>query len=461
MKPDRTADLFDAMPPADLEAERQVIGSIIIDPRKCDDVADVLHAADFYDERHETLYAALLKMRNERRRIDPSLLAGVLKAAGKWDSIGGAAYLAEIIHGTPVAAHALDYAEMVAEKAKRRRLRNVALAALRNAHDSLLPVADSIVTAEAGLAKIETGLGDGIPTPIAVACKTALDRVEETMRRKSAAGVLTGFWDFDRNIGGLFPGELIVLSARPGVGKTSLACQWAKNVAAHGKAVYFASLEMDACELATRMLCEDGEINSRRLRNGEVSDDDLSELVKACNRMASAPLVIHDRPRMSVRDMTRAATRMHANGLGLVVVDYMQRIAPEDRRLDRYQQVAEMAKGLKTLARELCVPVVCLAQQGRPKVGRKGGPELDDLRESGDIEAEADVVAFLETNVAWSKEEPAEEHRAALTVKKNRNGPKGRIRLWWDAKLTRFSCPEQPQREEAFDAFSGEQTFGG
>jgi replicative DNA helicase len=372
---------LEGQPPVDLDAERQTLGSLILDPRRVDEVAELVKATDFYDERHEAVFTAIVAMNAERRAIDACTLAGKLKQCGKWCSVG-AACLAEILHSVPVAAHAVDYAERVVEFSKRRKLRTVGLDAIRGAHFLTTDIAEAINATEAALAAIETGEYNGSPATIAEACYEALERAQEAASRKRGIGLTTGFPNFDHLVGGLFSGELVILAARPGVGKTSLACQIAIHAAQNGRGVYFASLEMDAAELAMRLICEATDIDSRVVRRGDVRDEELALMVDACNRLSTANLWIDRRPRVTVRDLLRTSRRLQSHDLGLVVVT-SQRLVPEDRKQDRHLQIAGSAKGLKAAPRIVGACSVPLSAWTRGREERQ--TELHHLRESGDV----------------------------------------------------------------------------
>jgi replicative DNA helicase len=295
-----------------------------------------------------------------------------------------------------------------------------------------------------------------------------LEHIEMIRARGSSMGVPTGFAGFDEQVGGLFPGELIVIAARPGVGKTTLAVQIGENAATarEPRRVYFASLEMDRREIAMRMLCRRANVNLLTIRHGRISHDERDRITEVANELdpIHEHFIIHDKPRMTVGDIRRSAQRFSPQ---LIIVDYLQRIVPDDRKKQRYEQVADITKALKTMAREMGVAVLVLAQSSRD-ADNGGEPELRQLRESGDIEAESDVVTFLQTNVPWEKDGKPAPHRARWTVSKNRNGPTPRIRLTWDSAATAFRDPEDIQHHSRFTkphdeflAFAGEANPAG
>lgn len=435
----------DHTPPQNIEAERSVLGCVLLQPACLDLVGVMLRADDFYDAKHKTLFGHFLAM-NEAGALDLTLLLNRVKSHGDLEAVGGAAYLAEIMGSVATAPHAVYYAEIVADKARRRHVIETIATCLEAAYqDEREPLNEMLGKVESVLSGVGDGGDQGEPKQLADALVEVVVQADAILHKKHTAGLLTGLVEFDETIGGLFDGELVILAARPRVGKTALACEIARHVAGHGRLVYFASLEMADTELVTRMLCSEADVNSRRIRTGTLTVEDMTALAEASYVMAGAQLLIHDRPGLSVADVRRTCRRLRKKDLALVVVDYLQRITPADKKLKRYEQVAQIAKDLKTLARELSIPVICLAQLGRD-AEKEARPQLHHLRESGDIEAEADVVAFLWRPAAWSDDElkavrkgvlpPSEQ--ASLIIEKNRNGETATLKLWWEAHRTRF-----------------------
>lgn len=424
-----------------------MIGSVLLQPSLLDDVADIVRPADFYADAHRRLFSRLLAMAECRDPIDPGLLARRLSADGELEAVGGVAYIAEVLQGIPVALHARHYAAIVAKKARYRLLIHAAAATLRDAYDSAQEPEEILNALERDLVEIETAEHDGDPVPMSEAVAAAITRIDAVMARQRTAGLMTGLTLFDEQIGGLFRGELFILAARPSVGKTSLACQIATHFAARKRPVLFVSLEMSAEELATRMMCSKAGVSSRKIRTADISDQDKAALAAHAGPLATAWLRIYDRAGATIYDIRRKARRMHRAGLDLVVVDYLQRLTPSDRKANRYEQVGEMTRGLKELARELDVPVLCLAQLGR-EADKEPTPRLSHLRESGDIEADADVVAFLHTDKkhrgATPEADAYNDKPAKLQILKNRNGETGDFDLRWIPYRTLFECEERP-----------------
>ena len=430
------AELLDQQPPCDSEAERWCLASPLIRSSALEDLGR-LRPEDFYLGAHQVIFRRLLAMREKHLPIEAGVLVRELKSAGELEAVGGIAYISELAGGFPTSFHAAYYAEIVREKARLRGLIHAAVEVLRDAYTAGDPAENVLDRATAALAAIQVGQYSGEPVTLADATAQALDRIDAIHRRQGAAGLLTGLLQFDEDYGGLFPGELVILASRPGVGKTSLALQLAAHAAERGHLVLFASLEMRAAELASRLLCARAGVSSRTVRTGRLTDGDVASLVEAANQQSAASLQILDRPAVTVAEVARAARRLRGKGLALLVVDYLQRITPADRKANRYEQIGQITRALKELAGELQVPVLVPCQLGRP--AESEAPKLSHLRESGDIEADADVVLLLERQPA-GYEDKGVKADAILHVAKNRNAETGRLPLCWDGPRTRFSC---------------------
>ncbi len=433
-----TSEILDQRPPADPEAERWVVGSIILRPSVLDELG-FLAPADFCDETLAAIFGAMVDMRRKGEPINVAML-GRHFPGDDW-----AARIAEIVHAVPHSQDAVYYGRIVKRVAKFRELREIGLTLAGNAHRAEGEPEEVLECVETELAGIKLSAGDGEPVTLANAAAEAIVRIDEIQRRGKSAGLPTGLPSFDQDQGGLFPGELTILAARPGVGKTSLALQVAAHNAQRGRLVYFASLEMSASELSTRLACGDSRVSSRQIRTGRLTPEESARLVKAMNRQSGMPLDIHDRSALTVASIRREIRKRVKRGLVLAVVDYLQLVTPEDRRLPCEQQVARMVRQLKETAREYDVPILCLCQLNRQVDGDET-PRLHHLRESGAIEQDADAVLFL------SKHKPTdtEPHNSTLTIAKNRNGETGPLRLDWDGPTTRFSCPNTAPKWSEF-----------
>ncbi len=460
-----SSEILDRQPPCNLEAERGVLGSILLLPIVCDDVALILRAEDFYDDSNRTLYEHLREMHDQGKRIDTTLLVDRLKNAGQFDMIGGAGYLAEILQSVPTAANATYYAEIVKNKATLRSLILSSTEILRDAYDESVDPREMLGRAEQKLFAILDDRGAGAVSNIRDILQEAMVRIDARMKQEHASGgIETGFSDFDSLTGGLHDSELIILAARPSMGKTALALNIAEHSALQmNTGTLFVSLEMSAVELADRMLCSLAEVNGQRLRNGTISNEDRRRLVEKAAEMSQAPLYVDDSPSRTMTEIAAAARRLkRKSGLGLIVIDYLQLIEPDNARDPRQEQVAKIARRLKGLARELKVPVLCLAQLNRQaEASRDNKPRLSHLRESGAIEQDADVVMFVHREEYYQTNEEDRAKcagQAELIIAKQRNGPIGDIKLAWLKDFTRFRDSAQRPYDE-FEQFNASDGF--
>jgi len=447
------SELLDRSPPHDLAAERAVLGSVMLDANRLADVAAILKPTDFYAEGHQTIFAAMLAEHNEKAILDVQLLATRLKAEGKLEAVGGMAYLAEIAQSVPVSAHAVYYAGIVAKKAKWRALIHAGLELVKTGYGEDGEPADAINAAEATLAAVETDNYSGAPGTARDAAAEAMTRIYQIRRTGKSVGVMTGLPAFDERMGGLFQGELIVLAARTSVGKTSLACQIAEHNAAKGRPVYLVSLEMSKAELATRMLCGTANVDSRQVRRAVVTDAEVNRLADASQPWTDWPMWIHDRAGITVPEIARWARRYRKDGLALVVVDYLQLLTPSDTRIKRHEQVGQMTRQLKTIARELEVPLLCLAQLNREADDDTTEPRLSQFRESGSIEQDCDAALMLWRKVNKDGSDADGDNVVRLLTKKNRNGPTGFVFLNWHPARTRFDCGDEQKPYDEFARF--------
>ncbi|HND52846.1 MAG TPA: replicative DNA helicase [Pirellulaceae bacterium] len=461
--PQVTADLVDRKPPFDLDAEAGVLGSMMLLPDVIDDIALVLRADDFYDDAHRKLFSHMQAMHDAGQKIDPVLLASRLNATGDYDAIGGAAFLHKIFHAVPNAAHAVYYSNIVREKATFRSLITASTDILREAYDETLEAKQLLSQAEQKIFGILDDRGSNTIVSISTVLHQAMDRMEARMRGEhTTGGVDSGFKGLDEMTGGLHNGELIILAARPSMGKTACAMNIAEAAAIDQKVpVLFVSLEMSAIELADRMLCSVARVNGHRLRNGSISREDRQRLVETAGKISLAPLFVDDSPGRTVTEIAAAARRIRRreNALGLIVIDYLQLIEPDNPKDPRQEQVARIARRLKGMAREIKVPVLCLAQLNRQAEDSKDHiPKLSHLRESGAIEQDADVVMFVHREEYFHRGEDREAYagQAELIVAKQRNGPVGNVLLEWHKDFTRFQ-DRTPERLNEFDQFNDSQ----
>lgn len=435
-------------PPSDVRSETALLGSIILKPDVIDELITQVREDDFYDDGNGILFETLRQMHIAGKRIDIALLVSRLKKDKHFETIGGIARLTEVTQSVPNAANAVYYAQLVREASVRRKLigasRDIAILAQDGDAevDQLLSKAESIVM-EVGAANITAERCVSIRDVV----MESLASIETRQREGRVAGVLTGFTSLDETLGGLLPGQLIIVAGRTSMGKTSLAVNIATNVAARSTPVLVVSLEMTRTEIVERIMCSVGEVSTYKVRNGLISNDERRKLVEISANVAQMPLWIDDAPTRGVSEIGALARRMkRRDGLGLVVVDYLQIVTPEhgSSKTPRQEQVAKISAGLKALARELHVPVVCLAQLNRQPDGmadRK--PRLSHLRESGSIEQDADVVLFVHrdayylTHSGGSGEMP-DPRSALIIVAKQRNGPTRECHAVWEGEYTTF-----------------------
>lgn len=455
------SDILDRQPPFDLQAEIGVLGSIVLLPDVLDDVVMIVRPDDFYDDAHQKLYRHMCELHESSKKIDPTLLIDRLKAAGEFESIGGSAYLSKIINSVPNAAHATYYADIVREKSTLRSLITASTEILRDSYDETQEAKHLLGQAEQKIFSILDNRSDSAVQTIKDVLHTAIDRLEARLEgRHTTGGVDSGYTDLDNQTSGLHNSELIILAARPSMGKTAFAMNIAENVALQQrKPVLFVSLEMSAIELADRLLCSVAKVNGHRMRNGTISQDDRLKLVEKASVLSETPLYVDDSPARTVTEIAAAARRIkrRQGELGLIVIDYLQLVEPDNPKDPRQEQVAKIARRLKILARELKVPVLCLAQLNRQtEQGKDNIPRLSHLRESGAIEQDADVVMFVHREEYYRHGDDKKEYegKAQIIVAKQRNGPVGDINLLWFKEFTRFETAA-PERYGEFDQYSG------
>jgi replicative DNA helicase len=437
--------LIDRLPPQSLEAEQSVLGSILIDRDAIVEIAEFLRADDFYRQANGQIYAAMLDLFERREPVDIVTVAEALERGDQLDAIGGRSYLTSLSNQTPTAVHAVQYARIVERKAV---LRNLIAAAGKIAgigYEDPAEVQEAIDRAESELfnvsqRRIETGF-----SKLNTLLHDAYDRLDYLhAHRGEISGVRTGFADLDVLTTGLQKSDLVVLAARPSVGKTSFALNIAEHAAVRdGRSVGVFSLEMSKEQLVLRLLSSVATIDSQRLRSGFLEEMDFARIAPAMNSLSAAPIYIDDTPNISAMELRTKARRLQAEaGLDLIIVDYLQlmQATTQNRDANRVQEVSEISRGLKALARELSVPVVALSQLSRqPEMRESREPRLSDLRESGAIEQDADLVMFL-----WREKERGAEDQDAdgevinLKLAKHRNGPTGELKLWFKKTQTRF-----------------------
>jgi replicative DNA helicase len=434
---------IDKLAPQSIEAEQSVLGSILIDPDAILKVGDFLKPSDFYRAQHADIYEAMIALHGQREPIDLVTLGDELRRRDRLDGVGGPAYLTTLMNAVPTAVHAEHYGRIVERKAVLRNLIGAAGRIAAVGYEEANDAEVAIDRAESILFEISQRRTDGGFESLATLLGQAYDRLEYLHEhRGQILGVPTGLRDLDTLLGGLQPSDLVILAARPSVGKTSLALNLAQHAAVReNKNVAIFSLEMSREQLALRLLSAETGINPRPLQTGFVDETDWSRIATVMNDMATAPMWIDDSPALSVMELRTKARRLEAEqrGLDLVIVDYLQlmQATTVSKDANRVQEVSEISRGLKQLARELKVPVVALSQLSRG-VEQRGTaePRLSDLRESGSIEQDADVVIFLYREQEQNPD--AEVELVKAKVAKHRNGPIGDVPLQFRKANTRF-----------------------
>lgn len=460
-----TSSLLERQLPHASDVERAVLGSILLLPEVCDEVALVLRPDDFYDDAHARIYTQLLAMHDAGQQIDIMLLVQRLRDAGEFEAVGGAPYLAEVGESVTTAAHAEHYAQIVRDKSMLRSLILASTDILKDSYDPTIEPRQMLSRAEEKVFAILEDKGQGQVSPIRNVLQQALERIDARMSQDHAfGGVETGFDDFDDLTGGFHGSELIILAARPSMGKTALALNVVEHIAIDSQQpTLFVSLEMSSLELGDRLLCSRAKVNSHRLRNGKITAEESRSLVETAAQISGSPLYIDDSPSRTMTEIAATARRIkRRDGLSLIAIDYLQLIDPDNSSDPRQEQVAKIARRLKGLARELDVPVLCLAQLNRQvESTRDNKPQLSHLRESGAIEQDADVVMFVHREEYYQTNEEDRERvrgEADLLVRKQRNGPVGDVKLTWLHDFTRFTNAA-PQAYDELASFSAGGEF--
>jgi replicative DNA helicase len=430
------------IPPQNLDAEKSLLGAVLIDEETLADISEHVTPKDFYEKSHGIIYGAMMRLYERHKPVDLLTLTDELKRKKELELIGGSAYLTELTNYVPTAAHAEAYAELVAQKAVRRRLIKASGEISELGYDEETTTQELLEKAEAELFSVSDQSLKQDLVSIETILTESFDRMEELHRNKGALrGIRTGYRDLDNMTAGLQRSDLIILAARPAMGKTTLVTNLAYNVATVAKQpVLFFSLEMSKEQLVDRMLADSSGVDAWNIRTGNLSDEDFGKLSEAMGELAEAPIFIDDTPGLSVLEMrTKARRAMHENPLGLIIIDYLQLMQGSGRDGgNRVQEVSEISRGLKLIARELNVPVIALSQLSRSVEARSPQiPQLADLRESGSIEQDADIVMFIYRE-AYYNPETERENITDLIIAKHRNGPTGKVELYFHPERLRF-----------------------
>jgi replicative DNA helicase len=440
------------IPPQNIDAEKSLLGAILVDEDVLPDITELVKPNDFYDKRHNTIFSGMMSLYERHKPVDLLTLTDELKKKKLLDQVGGSSYLAEITNYVPTSAHSKAYADIVARCAVRRRLIKASTDIIELGYNEDSEITELLGKAEAELFNVSDQSLKNELVSIESILTESFDRLEELHKSKGTLrGMKTGYRDLDNKTAGLQKSDLIILAARPAMGKTTLAENIAYNVATiNKKAVLFFSLEMSKEQLVDRMLADAAGVDSWNIRTGNLSDDDFSKISEAMGEMAEAPIFIDDTPGMTVLEMrTKARRTAHDHELGLIVIDYLQLMQGSGRNSDgnRVQEVSEISRGLKLIARELNVPVIALSQLSRVVETRNPQiPQLSDLRESGSIEQDADIVMFIYREDYYDPD-TERQHITDLIIAKHRNGPTGKIELFFSPERLRFMSLDK-QREQ-------------
>lgn len=441
----------DRVPPQNIEAEQSVLGAMLIEKEAIPKVMEILRDTDFYREAHRVIFNAMLELYNKNEAVDMITVTEILKRDNKLEDVGGIAYVTSLANAVPTTANVTYHASIIEEKSILRQLVSVSTQIASMGYEANDDVKNIIDSAESKILEISNRKKTADFTPINEIVLDSFKSIEALMGNKNGlTGLPTGFEDLDNLTSGLHGSDFIILAARPSMGKTAFALNVVQNVAIRAakkvggapKTVAFFSLEMSKEQLVQRMLCAEANIDSQRLRIGELRDEDWAMLINTADTLSSANIYIDDTAGITAMDMRSRARRLKAeHGLDLIVVDYLQLMQGSGKKNnsgDRQQEVSEISRSLKALARELDVPVIALSQLSRSVEARQvKRPMLSDLRESGSLEQDADIVAFLYREDYYNPE-TENKNITELIIAKHRNGPVDTVNLFFHKQYTKF-----------------------
>lgn len=451
------------VPPSDLDAEKAVLSAILLDNNAIHSIVTEVSIDSFYHPAHRALYGAMLTLKDKNQPVDLVTLADYLKSNDLLESVGGVVALAEIADYEATAANIVHYARIVREKSVKRSLISVASEIVNIGYDEVQSSDQLLDQAESKIFALSQEQAKSTLSPLNVEVHSAIDHIEMLMARGGdLTGLRTNFTQLDAMTGGFQPGDLIIIAARPSMGKTALALNFARNVAVgSNKKVAVFSLEMTTQSLVMRMLASEAQVDASAFRNGFISQESHGQLVRAAEKLSAAEIWIDDTPAATVLEIRAKCRRMHSQrGLDLVIVDYLQLARADFRVASREQEISEISRGLKGLAKELNIPVIALSQLNRGPESRKDDkrPILADLRESGAIEQDADIIGFIYRDVIYN---PDTEHPnlAELLIRKQRNGPTGVVKLEFIGRYALFK--DWPEESGYESVGSGGRGSGG
>ena len=430
--------------PQAAEAEQAVIGSMLIDPSCIPDIIEMLRPEDFYTEENRRIFETIFSMFTNSQRIDAVTVLNELKLNGIYDEAGGRAYLAQVMEITPTAAGVREYAQIIRDKSMLREIAAAASDIETMAYEGAGEAGDIAEAAEQKIYAVRHGREVRGLSHINSVIMDVYSRLDELSRSDSGLpGLPTGYPELDRQLTGLNKSDLILIAARPGMGKTAFALNLALNAAKKSeKDVVLFQLEMSKDQLASRLLSQEALIDSQKLKTGELDPDDWVKIARASNRLAKTHIYVDDNPAVTVAEI-KAKCRRLGDNLGLIVIDYLQLMQSGKRTENRVNEIAEISRSMKIMAKELDVPVICLSQLSRAVEKREDKhPLLSDLRESGAIEQDADIVLFIYRDDYYN-DESEDKNVAEIIIAKNRHGSTGSLKLQWVGQYTTFSNPDR------------------
>lgn len=453
------AGKIDRLPPQNLDAEISVLGGIMLDRDAIIKVADQLASEDFYDRRNQLIFETMLDLYDDRSSIDVLTVSNRLEEKSSLENAGGMGYLTSLINSTPNAAHVAHYAKIVQRKGTLRKLIQASTEILSASYGDVEDMDMLLDTAEQRLFGVSQKYLKQNFIPITQVLHETFDRIDELHKeRGKLRGIPTGFSDLDNLLGGLQKSDLVILAARPSMGKTSMALDIVRQVGVKEKIpVGVFSLEMSKDQLVDRLLASEANVDLWKMRTGRLSDEgtdnDFERIGHAMGRLADAPIFIDDSASSNIMEIRTKARRLQAEqNLGLIMVDYLQLMQGRNTE-NRVQEVSEISRALKSLARELNVPVLALSQLSRAVEhrGTDKRPQLSDLRESGSIEQDADVVMFIYRDEVYTGKDTRKPNIAEILIRKHRNGPTGQIELFFDASKTSFRSLTRERETEVIE----------
>ncbi len=429
------------LPPQNLEAEKSVLGAMLIDEEAIGFALEILNAAWFYQESHRRIFSAILDLYNNRKNVDLITLSEKLKQDGQLEAVGGQTYLSRLIDLVPTAANVEHYANIVKEKGILRLLITNATKIVHEAYEAKSDVSEVVDSAEKLIFEISDLKHSQNSVHIKELVKTTIERIDTLYQRKEhVTGLETGFSEFDRMTSGLQPSDLVIVAGRPSMGKSALAASILEHIGIQlKKPVAFFSLEMSKEQLVQRMLCSQARVDAHKVRSGYLAPSDWPKLTSAAGRLSGSSIFIDDTPAISALELRAKARRLKSHhDIQLIVLDYLQLMRGNTKTDNRQQEISEISRSIKALARELSIPIIALSQLSRAVESRQDHrPQLSDLRESGAIEQDADVVVLMMREEYYN---PTEENRgvAEINIAKQRNGPVGTVKLAFIKEYMRF-----------------------